>query len=55
MAKFKRKTKTVRITYEGEVYTFKNGYAKVPGVLYQGKPMLISIKNFREMTKGELL
>lgn len=51
----RRKMKSVKIWYEGELYTFKGGYAKVPGCMYQNKPMMVSIKNFREMTKGELV
>jgi len=43
--------KTVRIKFDDEMYIFKNGYAKVPGCLYKGKPMLISLKYFKEMAQ----
>ena len=53
--KLKRKRKhnpnVIHVKYEDEIYVFKNGFAEVPGVRSQGKPILISIKNFREMVE----
>ena len=36
----------------GEKYIFRNGIALVPGCIYAGKPMKISIVEFREISKG---
>lgn len=49
MGKFKLKSRTVIKKHDGEVYTFRNSVAKVPGCLYKGKPMLISLKTFKEL------
>jgi len=48
--KLKRKIRTVIKKDEGEVYTFRNGVAKVPGCRFGGKPMLITMKEFKELT-----
>jgi hypothetical protein len=48
--KLKRQTRTVIKKNEGEVYTFRNGVAKVPGCNYRGKPMMITLKEYKELT-----
>lgn len=49
--KIKRKTKTVIKKYDDEIYVFKNGIAKVPGTYFQKKQMLITLKEFNELSK----
>lgn len=39
--------------YDGEYYFFKKGVAKVPGMRYRGKPMLISFAEFNKLTREE--
>jgi hypothetical protein len=39
----------IKKRYDGETYSFKNGFAIVPGVRFQGKPMRISLKEFKEL------
>ncbi|MCK9369222.1 hypothetical protein M0R04_04725 [Candidatus Dojkabacteria bacterium] len=34
---------------DGEYYTFRNGFAVVPGVTFKGKPVLITLKEFKEL------
>lgn len=53
MAKIKRNMRTIRKIHEGDRYTFKNGKAKVPGCLYRGKPMYITIEEFEAFLKEE--
>jgi len=47
--KLKRNSRTILKKYEGETYHFKNGFAKVPGCTFSGKPMRISLKEFKEL------
>lgn len=48
--KLKRKLKTIYKKNEGETYIFKNGVAKVPGVTWKGKPVMITIKEFNTLS-----
>lgn len=48
--KFKRAIKKVYRKDSGETYIFKNGLAKIPGVKFKGKPMMITLKEFDELT-----
>lgn len=49
--KFKRKSKTIYKMNEGERYIFRNGIAKVPGVRWKGKPMTITLNEFKELSR----
>jgi len=40
---------------EGEVYVFKNGVAEVPGLRISGKPVKITLAEFKELTDGKIL
>ena len=51
--KFKRQSKTVYKKNKHEHYIFKNGVAKVPNIKYKGKPMIITLKEFNELTQGD--
>lgn len=46
MGKIKMNTRSIIKTHDGETYMFKNGFAKVPGCVFSGKPMKISLKEF---------
>lgn len=48
--KIKRNTRTIIKRYDGETYHFKNGFAKVPGCVFAGKPMKISLIEFNELS-----
>ena len=50
MAKIKINSRTIIKKHDGETYHFKNGFAKVPGMVFVGKPMRISLKEFMELT-----
>lgn len=47
--KIKRNFRTILKKHDGETYHFKNGFAKVPGCTFQGKPMRISLIEFKEL------
>jgi hypothetical protein len=50
MKKKKKKFSQMQIKiHDGERYLFKGGVAKVPGTLYRGKPMLITLREFTEL------
>lgn len=49
--KLKRKMRTIRKEHDGERYTFRDGVAKVPGCWFQGKPMVITIEEFDELSR----
>jgi hypothetical protein len=50
MSKFKRQTKIIIKKHDGETYIFKNGIAKVPGCSWKKRPVMIPIKEFKELT-----
>lgn len=50
-SRIKRKSKVVRTDCK-EIYRFKNGVAKVPGVRFQGRDMLITLKEFEELREA---
>ena len=37
-------------THEGERYVFKKGIATVPGMWFQGKPLLITFPEYKSLT-----
>ena len=47
--KFKRKSRKIMKRHDGELYIFKNGVAKVPGCTFMGKPVTITLKEFKEL------
>lgn len=47
--KIKLKTISKRCP-DGELYKFKNGKAAVPGLWIQGQKVLLSLKEFKELT-----
>jgi len=49
--KIKRQSRTIHKKHEGELYTFKNGVAKIPGMWHKNprKPYLITLKEFNEI------
>ena len=49
IVKLKRNSRTILKKYEGETYHFKHGFAKVPGCTFGGKPMKISLIEFKEL------
>ena len=49
MAKFKP-TKVVKY-YAGEKYTFVGGKALVPGMSRSGKPVTVTLKEFKELCR----
>ena len=52
MGKIKIKSRTIIKKHDGEVYHFKNGFAKVPGCIFSGKPMKISLKEFQQLKEA---
>ena len=51
MGKIKLNTRSIIKTHDGEKYFFKNMVAKVPGCLFQGRPMRVTLKEFNELTR----
>jgi hypothetical protein len=47
--KLKRNSRTIIKKHDGETYHFKNGFAKVPGCVFAGKPMRINLIEFKEL------
>lgn len=53
MAKFKRSRgmPVIKKCNNGDTYRFIGGVAIVPGCRFQGKPMKITLKEFRELNQ----
>lgn len=47
----KIKRPVIKKSFDGELYTFKNGKAVIPGCSWKHKPMYITLKEFKELTK----
>ena len=47
----KTKLITKRKCPAGETYVFKNGVAEVPGMRHKRGPYMITLKEFKELTK----